>query len=224
MELRYKSKVFSCPSITDTMNKHLFFSLFLVSFLFAGCAKVYYSPDAKTRAMDHKVIAITPPKVSIAPNKKISMEDMLRQQDIESLTFQQEMYSWMLNRKMKYNFRLHIQDVATTNAKLEKAGYFDGTPMTPSEISALLEVDGLLMSNYSLSKPMSEGAAIATGILFGVWGPTNDATASLEIHDRETEKLIWHYQHSVNGGVGSTPTRLVDELLRNASRKMPYFQ
>jgi hypothetical protein len=39
----------------------------------------------------------------------------------------------------------------------------------------ILGVDGILTSNYSLSKPMSEGAAIALGVIAGVWGPTNEA-------------------------------------------------
>jgi len=198
--------------------------LFLTIILLSACAKVYYSPDAYQVAQRHRLVAIAPPKVYIAPNKRVKAEDLIEQQIIESNAFQQEMYSWMLARKMQGNMFIEIQDVATTNAKLKKAGYFGDTSLTPAELCDVLGVDGVLMSSFSLSKPMSEGAAIATGILFGVWGPTNDATAALEIHDRETAKLIWHYNHNISGSVGSTHARLVDNLLRNASRKMPYFR
>ncbi len=51
---------------------------------------------------------------------------------------------------------------------------------------------------------------------------TDNTTVTLEIHDKKTEKLIWNYNHEASGGVGSTPAQLVDNLMRNASRKMPY--
>jgi hypothetical protein len=69
---------------------------------------------------------------------------------------------------------------------------------------------------------MSEGAAIAVGLLAGVWGPTNEATASLSIHDQSTDKMIWNYSHKLSSSL-STPARLVDALMRQASKKMPYF-
>jgi predicted alternative tryptophan synthase beta-subunit len=39
-----------------------------------SCAKIYYSPEARTRAGSHKLIAIAPPKVSIAAQKKVDPE------------------------------------------------------------------------------------------------------------------------------------------------------
>lgn len=204
-------------------TSRLIYSLILV-FLIGGCARVYYSPDAYQRAYEHRIIAIAPPKVYITPRKGVDQQDLVRQQVVEANAFQQEMYSWMLARKMQGNMFIEIQDVETTNARLRQAGYFDDQAMTPSDICRTLDVDGVLMSTFSLSRPMSEGAAIATGILFGLWGPTKDATAALEIHDLKTEKLIWHYNHNISGSLGSTHARLVDDLLRNASRKMPYFR
>ena len=53
---------------------------------------------------------------------------------------------------------------------------------------------------------------VAIGVLSGFWGPTNDATASVEIHDARTETLIWHFNHEITGGVGSSYTRLVEQL------------
>ena len=78
------------------------------------------------------------------------------------------MYSWLLKRKMQNRIFVEIQDVETTNAKLRKAGYFDYNPMSPNEICEALGVDGVIISNYSLFKPMSEGTAVALGLLVGV--------------------------------------------------------
>jgi hypothetical protein len=35
--------------------------------------------------------------------------------------------------------------------------------------------------------------------------------------------MIWNYDHKFSGGIGSSPSRLVDELMRQASKKMPYM-
>ncbi len=191
-------------------------------FLFSSCAKIYFSPDANTRAASHEVIAIAPPKVSIAARKKVDAEAMKEQQNTESTNFQKEMYSWLLRRKMQNRIFVEVQDVETTNAKLRKAGYFDDNPMTPNEVCKVLGVDALVTSNYALTKPMSDGAAVALGVLVGVWGATNNTTVTMEIHDNEASKLLWNYNHRISGSVGSTPASLVDNLMRNASKRMPY--
>ena len=191
-------------------------------FLLNSCAKIYFSPDANTRAASHEVIAIAPPKVSIAARKKVDAEAMKEQQKTESINFQKEMYSWLLRRKMQNRIFVEVQDVETTNAKLRQAGYFDDRPMTPNEVCKVLGVDALVTSNYALTKPMSDGAAVALGVLVGVWGSTNNTTVTMEIHDNQTSKLLWNYNHRLSGSVGSTPASLVDNLMRNASKNMPY--
>lgn len=190
----------------------------------SSCAKVYYSPDAYSRANSHETIAIAPPKVTIAARKKVEAEALEQQQKLESENIQKEMQSWLLRRKMQNRTLVDVQDVETTNARLQRAGYFDGEPLTPEEMCEILGVDGIITSNYSLAKPMSEGGAIALGVLVGFWGSTNQASATLEIHDAETGKMIWSFNHKLSGSVGSTPAQLVDNLMRNASRKMPYTQ
>jgi hypothetical protein len=192
-------------------------ALFLV-----GCGpKVYFSPDSFTLANQHNIVAVIPPTISIAANKKISGEAMKEQQRTESLNVQREMYSWLMRRKMQQQMRLEILDVETTNAKLKKADWPD-TPMTPAEMCAVLGVDGVLTSNYSLAKPMSEGGAIALGMLAGAWGSTNEARATLDLHDCSQKKLIWNYAHKYSGGIGSSPSSMVDAIMRNATKKSPY--
>jgi hypothetical protein len=202
--------------------KKSFVLLIVAAFVLQSCAKVFYAPDARYLASTHKIIAIIPPKVSIAARKKVDAAALIEQQKTESINFQREMYSWMLKRKMQGNILVDIQDVETTNAKLAAAGFQDGKLLTPTDLSKILNVDGVLTSNYSLSKPMSEGAAIALVVLAGWWAPTNEAVASLSIHDSGSEKMIWNYDHRLSSTLGS-PARLVDELMRQASRKMPYF-
>ena len=197
--------------------------LLIVATLFLqSCAKVFYAPDARYLANNQKIIAIVPPKVSIAAKKKVDAVALIEQQKTESINFQREMYSWMLKRKMQGKIFVDIQDVETTNALLTAAGFQDARLLTPADLSRVLNVDGILTSNYSLSKPISEGAAIALAVLAGWWAPTNEAVASLSIHDSGSGKMIWNYDHKLSSSL-SSPARLVDELMRQASRKMPYF-
>lgn len=190
--------------------------------VFTSCAKVFYSTDAYQLAHNQNLIAIVPPTVSIAPNKKMDAEVLKEQQRIESINFQQEMYSWMLKRNMQGKITQQIQELETTNARLKKAGYPE-TAMTAAEMCEVLGVDGILTSNYSLAKPMSEGAAIAAAVLVGFMGNTNEVLVSLGINDCSNKKMIWNYDHKYSGGIGSSPARLVDELMRQASKKMPYM-
>jgi hypothetical protein len=202
-----------------TIKQLTFISLSLI--ILSSCAKIFYSSDAIPLAHAHKTIAIIPPTVSIAAGRKTDADAIKEQQKTESLNFQKEMYAWMLKRKMQGSISQEIQDVETTNSKLTKAGYPE-TPMSPSEICEVLGVDGIMGSNYALSKPMSDGAAVAVALLGGA-GATNEVRVSININDCTNKKLIWNYDHKYSGGLGSSPSKLVDALMRKASKKMPYM-
>ncbi len=127
----------------------------LVAILFSSCAKIFYSPDAYTLAHNQKIIAIIPPTVSIVVKMKFNTETVKAQQKAESINIQNEMYSWMLKRKTQGKIFQEIQEIGTTNAKLKKAGYPENL-LTTAELCEVLGIDGIMTSNYGLSKPMSD--------------------------------------------------------------------
>jgi len=194
----------------------------LVAILFSSCAKIFYSPDAYTLAHNQKIIAIIPPTVSIVAKMKFNTETVKAQQKTESINFQNEMYSWMLKRKTQGKIYQDIQEIGTTNAKLKKAGYPEN-PLTTAELCEILGVDGIMTSNYGLSKPMSDGAAVVEAFLVDSRSSTNEVHASLSISDYSSNKLIWNYDYKTSGTLGSSPSKLVDDLMREASKKMPYM-
>ena len=200
------------------------FLLIGLGVILQSCARIYTSPDAGRVAGRHQVVAIIPPTVTIAPRKKVDPDAIRDLQKSESLNFQKEMYSWMLRRKMQERISVDVMDVETINAALRKAGYFDGEAMSPAEICALLNVDGIILSNYSLAKPMSEGAAVALGLLTGIWGSTNQVNITMDIFDGAGRKMIWNYNHIASGSAFTNANQLVDNLMRHASKKMPYVQ
>ncbi len=205
------------------MNRLMIGVLVSILLLAGSCASIYTSTDARTLAMRHEKIAVIPPKVSIAARKKVDVEALKEQQRTESLTFQREIHAWLLKRKVQNRIRVEIQDVGSTNALLARANYFNDDRMSPNELCRLLGVDAVLTSNFGLSRPMSEGAAIALGLVFGIWGATNNVAVGMEIYDGGAEKLLWSYNHTLSGSIGTTPTSLVRNLMRNASRKMPHI-
>ncbi len=193
-----------------------------LTILLISCAKVYYSKDASIIASEHRIIAIMPPKVAIAAQKKVSSEALIEQQKAESINFQNEMYAWMLKRKQQNLITIDIQDINITNARLAESGYFE-KQLGPEKLFDILQVDGAIASNFSMSKPMSAGASIAVGLLFGVMGSTNQVSVNMSLFEAKEKKMFWNYNHTFSGGLGSSPISLVDGLMRQSSRKMPYF-
>lgn len=181
---------------------------------------VYLAPGGSQIAASHRNVAIMPPTVSIAASKNMTAEAMKEAQKTESINFQQEIYAYMLKRKGQGKFFMDIQDVETTNAIIAKATQ-KGDILTTADYCKLLGVDGLITSNFAMSKPMSTGAAAALYLLGGI-GTTNTVTITLSIKDCQSTSLIWKYDHKYSGGLGSSPASLVEGLMRNASNKMPY--
>lgn len=190
--------------------------------LMISCAKVFYSPDSVNLAEHHKLVAIAPPVVIVKPTKKMTERDVELLQLAESKSFQDEIYSWMLKRKSQGKIKPEIMDLQNTNAILQQAGYPEKM-LTIAQMCEILKVDGIITSSFNHSKPMSEGVAIVTTVLVGV-GSTNQVKASLNVYDCSQQKLIYNYDHTYGGGIFSTPEMLVDVLMREASKKMPYVK
>jgi hypothetical protein len=134
------------------------------------------------------------------------------------------MYTWFLKRSDKFKYTVSFQDISRTNALLLQAGldYDHIQTKTKDELARLLQVDAVISTKATMEKPMSEGAAIVVGVLIGSWGNTNQVQTAISINDGITGELIWKYDHIASGSVGSSPERLVTDLMRNASRKFPY--
>lgn len=209
------------PSKNNQMKRIL--SLLILAIIFSGCASIYLAPNGKTIANKHEIIAIIKPKVSIKARKKDNADAIQESQRTSSIEFQQEIYKYMLKRKSKGKILVDIQDVEETNALLAKSGK-DIQFLTTREICDILGVDGVITSNFGLSKPMSAGGAIALALLAGVGTNTNEVVVTLSIKNCEDKSLIWKYDHKYSGGIGSSPSRLVEGLMKHASKKMPYFK
>lgn len=210
------------------MRKYTLCSLFLLTVLVACGPKIYKSSEFDTALAKHKTVAILPADVStkLRPNesKKVTAEQLADMNEKTGFAIQDKMYSWFLRRSEKFEYTVTFQDVTKTNAMLKKAGidYDDLASQDRTELAKLLGVDAVLQNRTSLDKPMSDGAAVAVGVIFGVWGNTNSAQTTINIHDGKSGDLLWKYDYQASGSIGSSADNLVNALMRNASKKFPY--
>ncbi|NOT50543.1 MAG: hypothetical protein HOP10_04625 [Chitinophagaceae bacterium] len=210
------------------MKNYILSSLVILTVM-VGCGpKIYTSSEFDTALAKHKTVAILPADVStrLRPNesKKVTAEQLASMNEKTGFAIQDKMYSWFLRRSEKFEYTVTFQDVTKTNATLKKAGisYDDLASKDRTELAALLGVDAILQNRTSLDKPMSDGAAVAVGVIFGVWGNTNSAQTTINIHDGRSGDLLWKYDYQASGSIGSSADNLVNALMRNASKKFPY--
>ena len=203
--------------------------ILFTSLVLASCGpKIYKSTEFDTALARHKTVAILPADVStrLRPNeaKKVTAEQLAEMNEKTGFAIQDKMYSWFLRRSDKYQYTVTFQDVTRTNALLKQAGigYNDLAAKDRTELAKLLGVDAVLQDRTSMDKPMSDGAAVAVGVIFGMWGSTNSVQTTINIHDGNTGNLLWKYDYQAQGSVGSSAENLVNALMRNASKKFPY--
>jgi hypothetical protein len=202
---------------------------FLLLLVFTSCGPtIYKASNFSDVTASHKTVAILPTKVNIQlrPNemKKTTQEQINQSQETTGLSIQDRMYSWFLNRSDRFKYTVTFQDISKTNALLKKAGigYNDIDSKTKEEIAKLLDVDAVISSRADMKKPMSDGAAVAVGVLIGAWGSTNDVQTAIAINEAKRGDLVWKYDYNASGSVGSNTDKLVNALMRNASKRFPY--
>ena len=199
--------------------------LFLMVVMLTACGPtIYKANNLESSKQTVKTLAILPFEVSI-DGKRLpkgttpeTLNEMLQKTGYD---IQNNAYTWFLQRQKQYS--ITFQDVDKTNVLLRKANlsYGDISLQDKAELCKILNVDAVISGKAVMSRPMSEGAAVALGVLVGSWGSTNRTTTSLAIHDTASN-LLWKYDHEASGSIGSSAESLSRDLLKNASKKFPY--
>lgn len=199
--------------------------LFVAATALSSCGPTIYKADGLEASKSKmKVLAILPFTISI-DSKKLpkgaTIETLKESEDKTGYDIQNNIYTWLLHRQKRYT--VSFQDVDRTNALLKQAGisYDDIILKDKGDLCELLGVDGIVSGKATMSKPMSEGGAIALALLAGYGGNTNKITATLTIHNAQSA-LLWKYDYHVSGGLGSSAESISDKLMRKCSRKFPY--
>jgi hypothetical protein len=210
------------------MMKKLYLFFFMAAVLLTSCGpQIYQAKTFEQVKSEHKTVAILPfdavTKYRKLP-KGMTEESIKESNEATGYAVQGHSYSYFLKQYAKNRYTIEFQDVDKTNALLNKAGltYNDLNMMDKSEICELLNVDCVISGKVTMSKPMSDGAAIAIGLLVGAWGPTNETNVSMTIHDKKEASLLWKYDFVAKGSIGSSSEQLTKALMKNVSRRFPY--
>jgi hypothetical protein len=190
--------------------------------------RLFVDPQFNKIGNNHKTIAVVPFRVTISlrPKQMQALKEgqLEKMQEDESRNIQMALYSWFLKRRSQGKMWVDIQDASTTTAILTRNGitYSNLDNHTPEEIAKLLGVDAIVKGTFDTDKPMSDGASVALGLLVGFWGPTNQATINMFIHNGEDGKVLVNYNKGVAGSLGSNSDQLINVVMRKASRRIPY--
>ncbi|WP_299128031.1 hypothetical protein [uncultured Winogradskyella sp.] len=211
------------------MKKILLLAIFSLStFTILGQTNLFQHEDFENLTKDHKKIAIVPFKttVKLRPRKMKELKegDLEKIEKAEGIGLQVAMHSWFLKRRKRGTMEVDVQDPKRTNAILKKSdiSYENIEDQLPEDLAKLLDVDAVISGTFETDKPMSDGASIALGVVFGFFGNTNSATINMSIHNGSDAELLWNYNKKVRGSIGSDSDDLVNILMRKASRRLGY--
>ncbi len=189
---------------------------------------IYVNPDFYSLAKDHKKVAVIPFDVQIGlrPKERAAMSDeqFAEMQNKEGIAAQNALVSWFLKKQNTQGYSVQFQDVNTTNALLLKAGMdiHNLTAYTPDEIAKTLGVDAIMGGLIQTTKPISDGASVAMGVLLGYYGSTNTGNITINLNDSEAGDLLWKYDKELSRSLGSNMNQIMDTLMRKASKQFPY--
>jgi hypothetical protein len=208
--------------------KKILFALILTSFVIFGYSQsakqIFESPDLKSMLYTAKTVAILPFKVSISYKrmpKGISLDQIKENEKAESIQMQEGMYTYLLRKSKDYS--VSFQEVDRTNALLKKAGVFESVDeILADSLCKILGVDALIKSSWSYQKTGSEGAAIATALLFGVATNTGSGQLVMQINRSKDGGMMWRMAKEMNEGAFSSANILMERMMRKVGRVFPF--
>ncbi len=192
---------------------------------FEGSKQIFESPNLTNEVALHKTVAIIPftTKITYRKQPKNFNSEANHEQEIAmSKSIQNSLYTFLL-RKSK-NYTVSFQDVNKTNILLKKAGMSDKLDeFTYDEIAKALEVDGVLGGLFESEQSKSEGAALASAIMFGgVGGKTGTGSLTLTIYNGKDGELLYRFFKTMDDNITSSTDDLVERMMRKISRQFPY--
>lgn len=209
------------------MKKFLIVTI-LMSFAVIGYSQsakqIFESPDLKSMLYTAKTVAILPFKVSISYKrmpKGISLDQIKENEKAESVQMQEGMYTYLLRKSKDYS--VSFQEVDRTNALLKKAGVFESVDeILADSLCKILGVDAVIKSSWSYQKTGSEGAAIATALLFGVSTNTGSGQLVMQINRSKDGGMMWRMAKEMNEGAFSSANILMERMMRKVGRVFPF--
>ena len=207
------------------MKKLVLLSLLFIGFAGYSQKQIFESPQLSTLIKDHKTVAIIPFTVKITYKKQpknFSVEANRDQEMKMSKSIQASMYTFLLRKADSYS--VSFQDVEKTNILLKKAGLADKLDeVTKDEVAKALGVDAVISGSFESEQSKSEGAAIATAVLFGGFGgKTGSGSLTMTINNGKDGDMLWRFFKTMNDNISISTDDIVESMMRKVSRNFPY--
>jgi hypothetical protein len=172
---------------------------------------------------EHKRIAVLPPDIYYTTKGKLNPVQMEKLTKDDSKVLQEQMTHWLTN-KLSKKPNIKIQDVNTTNSLLISKDFSDSKSL--KEIAKILNVDGVITSNFTLAQPFTLVEALIVEEIIGLPSATSKANGIVNLYDVNSDSLIWSYSSKKDNSWGvvkaRTPNDLVNSIMKKASINMPY--
>jgi hypothetical protein len=209
-----------------------FFLLFICLFTsvfgfsqFDSAKQVFESQNLKQEITTHKIVAILPFKATISFKRlPKNYNESTNKEDEKNLgtNMQSGLYTYLLRKSS--DFSVTVQDIDRTNALLKKNDIFEkNDELTSDELAKILGVDAVIKCSYAYEKTGSEAGAIVKSLLIG-FGTGKVATGELtmQINNGKDGELLWRFYKQMNEDVMSSPSAVMERMMRKVGRNFPY--
>lgn len=202
-------------------------SMVLIALAVTGCATVYTAPNLAGERGRYMTVAILPFAMDMpmtqAP-KGFTRADLERQREKEAYALRRILYLQLLKHQAREPYTVKFQDIDKTNVLLQKNGvtYAGLQSRSVTQLASLLSVDAVVSGSISETHPMKNAAAIVSGIFLQGYSATNKLSVKAAIRDGSDGTLLWSYQHSLRGALGSSADEIAVAMGRSLSTRLPF--
>lgn len=185
--------------------------------------KIYVSSKFEELSKNHKTIAILPfqTTLNLSSSTDENIDDLIAK---ESYAVQEALESYFLNRTQKKKLSISFQDINTTNTLLKK----DSITLknidiyTPKELCKILDVDAIISGSLTSRMLISKEVDTSFDLITFLKGKSDYGKIIIKLSDRESGKLLWRYEKTINRKSGKNTNTIISSMMRKASRKFPY--
>lgn len=189
-----------------------------------GQKDIYESARFEALSRDHRVLAIIPFITNLDLEEEISREETNSLEEKEGYEVQNALETYFGRGKKRKKFSVDFQNTENTNAILAQnnINYSNIDTYTIKQLSALLEVDGIISGNMDLNILLSKGVPTDFSFMDYIRGDANYGRIGIKISDGKTGKLLWKYEKEITKKSGRNTMELIDKMMKKAARRFPY--
>ncbi len=214
--------------------------------LFNACSHKYYTnSNFDNLTVTHKNIAIVPVEIKLLGNKpkKMTEQDIIKQEEAESKVFQQSLFNNVLaySNDKNYYTDINILSLEKTNTLLNSSNinYTNIATKDDETLCKLLQVDAVVRLRISKTRYMSDlaglGADVLNDVLFntvGVFIPgttTSTPRAPEKTNDVKTictvqanGNVLWNNNYDVAANWQRPANELIENITKRYAKTFPY--